>query len=181
MLLRSAERAAALLLVGCLGLWAAGGRARTQDANPSLGEIADSKSKDAGQPAVHSQGKLEILNYCAVDLDAGESTCAPTGTGGQVIEPDGKNFDLWFAANGTRTYANPRNRAEVSEPRRAEIGKSGCAAAQYSRRPLRLDGVPAGAHFCVRTVDNRYSEVILETAFTANADQITLSYTTWER
>jgi hypothetical protein len=127
---------------------------------------------------VHSQGKIDILQYCAVDLADGTSACSANA---QAPEPEGKNYDIWFTPNGERAYVSPWNKAEVSVPKTGEIGKSGCKALQYTKGRLRLDGVAAGSHFCVRTIDNRYSEVTLETAVTATSDQITLSYVTWER
>ncbi len=166
MVSRSGKLAIVLAALSGLAVWAADSPA---------------KPNQAAEATVHSQGKLEILEYCAVDLDAGEMTCSAAPQANEAVpEPQGKGFALWFQPIKDRVYAQPRNKAAVSGPANTPLGKTACAAAQYSKVRLRLDGLTAGTHICVRTSQGRYSELTLESDVAPNAEKILVAYVTWE-
>ena len=78
--------------------------------------------------AVHKQGKLDLHEYCSVDLDEGVSVCnvVVDGDGTEPrTNPRGKAYDFWFLRNGKAIYFVPQNGAVLAIGDLKEAGFQG--------------------------------------------------------
>ena len=133
---------------------------------------------------VRRAGQLKVFLHCAVDLDAGRCVCTVTldGDGREPpSHPPGEDDDFRLEPRGSHVYVEPRHGTLVARPTRSPSGLTGCKAAQYSTRRLRIDGLSQGSSICVRTSEGRFSELTLQQAVVAGADRALLGYTTWDR
>ncbi len=136
----------------------------------------------AAQPVVRKTGQLRVNTHCEVDLDDGECVCMITLDGDASdppAHPGGKEDDFRLEPDGSRLYLQPRHHAQFAMGSAAEAGFSGCSSAAYRKGRLRIDGLPAGRHICVRTNQGRFAELRIDEA-RPKADSVLLSYTTWE-
>ena len=120
--------------------------------------------------AVHKQGKLDIDEYCSVDLDKGASDCIVTVDGDGTeprIHPRGKAYDFWLQRNGKALYLIPQNGAALTIGDLKEVGFQGCGVAHYAKGS-------------VRTNEGRYAEMKLEDAG-PKSDGVAVTYITWEK
>ena len=132
---------------------------------------------------VHKQGTLELMNNGAVDIDEGRAWTTHCVDCRFQPEPKTKfaGADFWFqVVLGKREYLHPENGAMLASADNKGAGYSGCAAAAYSAKKLRLDTFPAGAAICVRTDAGRYAEIRVE-SFDAKTTRLSLTYITWEK
>jgi hypothetical protein len=133
---------------------------------------------------VRRAGQLKVFLHCAVDLDAGRCACTVTldGNGREPpSHPAGKDDDFRLEPRGVRVYVEPRHGTFVAKATPSASGLTGCMAAQYSTRRLRIDGLSRGSSICVRTSERRFAELTVEQTIFAGADRALLSYSTWER
>ena len=104
--------------------------------------------------SVHKQGKLDIHEYCSVDIDEGTSDCIVTVDGDGTeprVHPRGKAYDFWLQRNGRAVYLIPQNGAALAIGDLKEAGFQGCALGQYAKGRIRIDDLARGTHICVRT------------------------------
>jgi hypothetical protein len=133
--------------------------------------------------SVRKQGKLDIHEYCSVDLDVGASVCnvIVDGDGTEPpTHPRGKAYDLWLQRNGKALYFVPQNGAVLAIGDLKEAGFQGCGVAQYAKGKIRIDDLPRGTHICVRTNEGRYAEMRLEDA-DLRRGRVVVKYITWEK
>ncbi len=133
---------------------------------------------------VRKTGQMRVNLHCAVDLDDGICECVVTldGNGTEFpSHPSGKDDDFRLEPRGSGLCLQPRHRAEFARGTASKAGLSGCMNATYVKGQLRVDQLPLGNHICVRTNQGRYSELRIDEAIRRGADQVLLSYTTWER
>ncbi len=133
--------------------------------------------------AVHKQGTVELMSNGAVDIDEGRAWTTHCEDCKFQPEPKTKfkDADFWFQALlGKRQYLHPENGAMLARTDNKGAGYSGCVAATYSAKTLRLDTLAAGAAICVRTDVGRYAEIRVE-SFDAKTTRLSLTYISWEK
>ncbi len=136
----------------------------------------------AGAERVHKKGSISVENWRAFDLDEGASSsekCIDCDYSG--LEPAGFiGSDFWFEAFGKRRYLHSQHKARFSKGIATNAGYAGCAAATYVRGRVRVDDLPTGATFCMRTNEGRYAEIRIE-SYDAKAKILKFLFTTWEK
>ncbi len=133
---------------------------------------------------VRKTGQMRVNLHCAVDLDDGKCECVITldGDGTEFpSHPPGKDDDFRLEPRGSGLYLQPRHSAEFAKGTASEAGFSGCIGVTYVKGWLRVDDLPVGDHICVSTNQGHYAELRIDEAIRRGADQVLLSYTTWER
>jgi hypothetical protein len=132
--------------------------------------------------AIHKQGNLQVEKNCSVDLQAGDAACAtaPDGEQGDATgHPKSKNEDFWFEKTKGGSYLSPLHNAMFAKGGLKEAGFEGCEVADFSKSRLRIDTLPQGTHFCVRTGKWHYAELRLS-GFEADGDRALFTFITWE-
>jgi hypothetical protein len=118
------------------------------------------------QAPVYSTGLLEIPQTFEFDLDEGEV--------------DGGTSDLWFQAQGSQLYLNPRNGAQIGVGNKTNRGYIGCANEVYSPNRVSLNTLAPGNYVCVVTSDGRVSQFRVNAILGGSPKTLRIGYTTWE-
>lgn len=132
---------------------------------------------------IHKQGKIEVPDYCSVNLDRGQCSCTVTldGDGSEPRHhPGGKGWDFWYQTDGKASYLHPQNGGRLAVGGPSGAGFSGCTAADFSKRRIRVDQLPAGTHVCLRNKAGRVAEIELDGVNPKNR-RLQIAYVTWEK
>ncbi len=123
------------------------------------------------EPAVHSQGDLDVPQTWTVDLDEGL-----VGAGGDT--------DFQFqAVTAAERYLTPRNGAAIAWVGGSDVGWTECQGASLSSDRINMNDLPVGAFICVRTNLGRYAKLrLISIEYSDDGAVMTLSiaYLTWE-
>ena len=146
------------------------------------GVVCDDFGLLVNNDPIHAQGTIEVPQRCAVDIDEGKSTCTtgPDGRGAiaPMRDPD-SDFWLRAGANG-ETYLVPLNGTGLALNPRTVWSKSGCIAAVYSTKAVRIDGLPIGSRVCILTNRDRYAQVAFFDVVKSRANRIRMAFITWQ-
>lgn len=125
------------------------------------------RGSDRNPPQTYRTGLLDVPQTFNVDLDEGR-----VGNSGA---------DFWYQAETrVKKFITPRNGAEISVSGVRNRGYQGCAAADYSDRPVSLSDIPVGTYVCVRTSEGRISEFRMNAIIPAGeTTRLKIGYTTW--
>jgi len=132
---------------------------------------------------IGTEGSLEVIEHCSVDVDAGALACIVTLDGSPTDPPQHpreSQYDFWLQPAGKALYLTPLNGTLLTKGDVTEPGFQGCEAASYSKGRVRIDGLPPHSTICIHTGIGRYAELILEKTAKPGADRLSLRYVTWE-
>jgi hypothetical protein len=129
------------------------------------------------------EGTIKVGNHCAVSLDQGTAACVVTldGDGTEPpVHPTGKEFDFWYKAEGKISYFEPENGTMFAVGGSDPANQSGCMAAVFSKRRVRVDGLPVGTHICLRNRRGAFTEVQLM-EMDRKKQVLSIGYATWTK
>ena len=126
------------------------------------------------------EGTIQVGDHCAVSLSQGTAACLVTldGDGTEPPEhPTGKEFDFWYKAEGKASYFVSENGTRFAVGGSDPADLSGCTAAVFSKRRVRVDGLPVGTHICLRSRRGTIAEIQLRGMDAKK--RLLIGYTTW--
>jgi hypothetical protein len=127
------------------------------------------------------EGTIKVGDHCAVSLDQGTAACLVTldGDGTEPpVHPTGKEFDFWYKAEGKASYFESENGTMFADGTKP-ADQSGCVAAVFSKRRVRVDGLPVGTQICLRNRRGAIAEIQLRGV--DGKKLLSIGYATWTK
>jgi hypothetical protein len=129
------------------------------------------------------EGTIKVGDHCAVSLDQGTAACLVTldGDGTEPpLHPTGKEFDFWYKAEGKASYFESENGTMFAVGGSDSADLSGCIAAVFSNRRVRVDGLPVGTHICLRNRRGAIARIQLR-GMDPKKHFLSIGYATWTK